>query len=247
MTSPIRLQADHERLRALAAASGEMIVLLEGPTAALPQADVELRYTIARSERYPADLTRQTRLRIALPGRYPFQPPTATVLTPVWHPNVFPSGTICLGTKWLASEGLDLFVQRLARPMNRQIEVIPTGTLEALRRYAWPGNVRELANLIERAMILSRGRTLEVPLDDLARRRPKAGTTGNRGAADPAAERADILRALERANWVLAGPRGAAARLGLRLRGDPGDAVLPRAGAGGSAGPARHGARCREL
>ena len=65
------------------------------------------------------------------------------------------------------------FVQRLARPMNRQIEVIPTETLEALRRYAWPGNVRELANLIERAMILSRGRTLEVPLDDLARRRPK--------------------------------------------------------------------------
>jgi hypothetical protein len=115
MTSPIRLQADHERLRALAAASGEMIALLHGPTAAAPQADVELRYAIARSERYPADLTRQTRLRIALPGRYPFQPPTATVLTPVWHPNVFPSGTICLGTKWLASEGLDLFVQRLAR------------------------------------------------------------------------------------------------------------------------------------
>jgi len=108
------------------------------------------------------------------------------------------------------------FVQRLARPMNRQIEVIPTETLEALRRYAWPGNVRELGNLIERAMILSRGRTLEVPLDDLARRRPKPGTTGNRGAADPAAERAEILRVLEQANWVLAGPRGAAARLGMK-------------------------------
>ena len=75
--------------------------------------------------------------------------------------------------------------------MNRQIEVIPTETLEALRRYAWPGNVRELANLIERAMILSRGRTLEVPLDDLARRRPSAGAIGQRGAADPDAERAD--------------------------------------------------------
>src|SRR6266478_4945657 len=63
------------------------------------------------------------------------------------------------------------FVQRFARPMNRRVEVIPSETLDALRRYTWPGNIRELANLIERAMILSRGRRLEVPLDDLARRR----------------------------------------------------------------------------
>src|SRR6185295_7214634 len=105
------------------------------------------------------------------------------------------------------------FVQRLARPMNRHVEVIPSEALEALRRYAWPGNVRELANLIERAMILSRGRTLEVPLDELVRRRPGAG---GRGAADPDAERGAVLRALEQANWVLAGPRGAAARLGMK-------------------------------
>jgi len=108
------------------------------------------------------------------------------------------------------------FVQRLARPMNRHIEVIPAETLEALRRYAWPGNVRELANLIERAMILSRGRTLEVPLDDLVRRRPGAGAMGDRGAMDPDAQRSAVLRALEQANWVLAGPRGAAARLGMK-------------------------------
>jgi formate hydrogenlyase transcriptional activator len=108
------------------------------------------------------------------------------------------------------------FVQRLARPMNRHIEVIPAETLEALRHYAWPGNVRELANLIERAMILSRGRTLEVPLDDLVRRRSGTGAMGDRGAVDPDAQRAAVLRALEQANWVLAGPRGAAARLGMK-------------------------------
>jgi formate hydrogenlyase transcriptional activator len=108
------------------------------------------------------------------------------------------------------------FVKRLARPMNRQIELIPTGTLEVLRRYAWPGNVRELANLIERAMILSRGRTLEVPLDDLARRRPGPAAMGHRDAENADAERAEILRALEQTNWVLAGPRGAAARLGMK-------------------------------
>lgn len=115
MTDPIRLDADHARLRALAAASGGMIELVSGPTPALPQADLELRYAMARSERYPLDVTRDNRLRIALPARYPFQPPVATVLSPVWHPNVFPAGVICLGTRWLASEGLDLFVQRLAR------------------------------------------------------------------------------------------------------------------------------------
>jgi hypothetical protein len=76
--------------------------------------------------------------------------------------------------------------------------------------------VRELANLIERAMILSRVRTLEVPLDDIVRRRPGAGALGNEGAADPDAERTTVLRALEQANWVLAGPRGAAARLGMK-------------------------------
>jgi hypothetical protein len=115
MTSPIRLQSDHDRLRALAVASAGMIELLEGPTAAAPRAQVELRYAMARSDRYPADITRQTRLSLSLPDRYPFQPPTAAVLTAVWHPNVFPSGTICLGTRWLASEGLDLFVHRIAR------------------------------------------------------------------------------------------------------------------------------------
>jgi formate hydrogenlyase transcriptional activator len=106
------------------------------------------------------------------------------------------------------------FVHRLARPMNRHVEVIPTETLEALRRYPWPGNVRELANLIERAMILSRGRTLEVPLDQLGRHRPPAATGGRAGA--PAQERARVLRALEEANWVLGGPRGAASRLGMK-------------------------------
>src|SRR5438094_134975 len=88
------------------------------------------------------------------------------------------------------------FVQRFARPMNRRVEVIPRETLDALRRYTWPGNIRELANLIERAMILSRGRRLEVPLDDLARRRGPA-PIGPHDTAGRGIDRADILRALE--------------------------------------------------
>src|SRR5438445_429526 len=107
------------------------------------------------------------------------------------------------------------FVQRFARPMNRRVEVIPSETLDALRRYTWPGNIRELANLIERAMILSRGRRLEVARDDLARRRGSA-PIGHHDTAGRGIDRADILRALAPANWVLGGPRGTAARLGMK-------------------------------
>jgi formate hydrogenlyase transcriptional activator len=107
------------------------------------------------------------------------------------------------------------FVRRLARPMNREVEVISNETLEALRRYAWPGNVRELANLIERAMILSKGRTLEVPLAELRAHRPP----GDRKDAPRTledVERMHILRVLEQTNWKLGGPRGAAAHLGMK-------------------------------
>jgi len=107
------------------------------------------------------------------------------------------------------------FVRRLARPMNREVEVISNETLEALRRYAWPGNVRELANLIERAMILSKGRTLEVPLAELRARRPP-GDRKDAPRTLEAVERMHILRVLEQTNWRLGGPRGAAALLGMK-------------------------------
>src|SRR5881409_714995 len=107
------------------------------------------------------------------------------------------------------------FVQRLARPMNRQVEVIPSETLEALRRYGWPGNVRELANLLERAMILSKGRTLEVPLAELKRRRPLVDHEDGASTLEDV-ERTHIRRVLVETNWMLGGPRGAAARLGMK-------------------------------
>jgi formate hydrogenlyase transcriptional activator len=107
------------------------------------------------------------------------------------------------------------FVQRLARPMNRNVEVIPSDTLAALSRYRWPGNVRELANLIERSMILSPGRILQVPLAELNGSHP-VETRETETATLKGIERAHILRALDETNWTLGGPRGAAARLGMK-------------------------------
>ena len=104
------------------------------------------------------------------------------------------------------------FVQKYARRMNRNLETIPAETLDLLVRYAWPGNIRELENLIERAVIVSPGSTLRVPMGELKPpSEPRADALTLR-----AAEKEHILRALEATNWVLAGPHGAAARLGMK-------------------------------
>jgi formate hydrogenlyase transcriptional activator len=104
------------------------------------------------------------------------------------------------------------FAQKHAQRINRAIETISTEAMEALTRYAWPGNVRELENFIERAVILSPGPVLQVPVAEL-----KAAATGpTENVTLEAAEREHILRALRETDGVIGGPHGAAARLGLK-------------------------------
>jgi formate hydrogenlyase transcriptional activator len=106
------------------------------------------------------------------------------------------------------------FVQHFARQMHRVIETIPCETMTALTQYQWPGNIRELQNLIERAVILSPGSVLRVPLQDLPSR-SVAGPGKGQAQTLAEAERAHILEALKDTKWVIAGPKGAAARLGM--------------------------------
>ena len=121
------------------------------------------------------------------------------------------------------------FTQRFARRMGRRIETIPSAVLDALARYPWPGNVRELQNVIERAVILSPGPTLKVPLGDLNERMKAEGGRMNQDEqvhpssfilppsktlAD--AEREHIVGALRDTGWVVGGAKGAAARLGMK-------------------------------
>jgi len=103
------------------------------------------------------------------------------------------------------------FTQKYARRMNKHIETIPSAAMEGLASYAWPGNVRELENLIERAVILTRGTSLEIPLAEL-RAAPDAATP----VTLEDAERDHIRRALDQAAGVVGGPNGAAARLGMK-------------------------------
>jgi formate hydrogenlyase transcriptional activator len=110
------------------------------------------------------------------------------------------------------------FVQQYARRMNRRIATIPSETLSALTRYHWPGNIRELQNFIERAVILTRGTTLEAPVRELKRAAPKAQTeAAPSGVVTLAeAEKDAILRALEESGGRVGGEQGAAARLGMK-------------------------------
>jgi formate hydrogenlyase transcriptional activator len=106
------------------------------------------------------------------------------------------------------------FAAKYAARMNKRIESIPSQTIDALAAYPWPGNVRELENLIERAVILSPGPELRVPLGEIER--PAVAGPAAATQTLEEAEREHILRVLGETRWVIAGPAGAAARLGMK-------------------------------
>jgi len=110
------------------------------------------------------------------------------------------------------------FVRLFAKRFGKTIDSVPVDTLAALERYTWPGNVRELEHLIERAVILTPGRELRVPLADLALVAIANSDSLPRstGVTLRDNERSLISRALEESGWVVGGPGGAAARLGLK-------------------------------
>ncbi len=106
------------------------------------------------------------------------------------------------------------FAQKFAQQLKKPIKSVGKETMAALVNYHWPGNIRELQNLIERAVILSKGITLEIPLGEL-KQPPKSSNHNNGAATLLNVERDHILRVLAEAQWVIGGPKGAAARLGL--------------------------------
>jgi len=105
------------------------------------------------------------------------------------------------------------FVEIYGRRMNKQIEDISPETMSAISSFHWPGNIRELQNFIERSVILSSGNSLHAPLAELAHS-PETESSGAVTLED--AERDHIRKILESTKWVVSGPNGAAARLGIK-------------------------------
>jgi formate hydrogenlyase transcriptional activator len=106
------------------------------------------------------------------------------------------------------------FANKFAQQMKRRIESVPKETMAALVNYHWPGNIRELQNLVERGVILSRGPSLEIPLGEL-KQSTRPASQANGSTTLESVEREHILRVLGESKWVIGGPAGAAARLGV--------------------------------
>ena len=109
---------------------------------------------------------------------------------------------------------VNYFVSKFSRRMGRQITSIPKATMEALTNNAWPGNVRELANFIERAVILSPGEELQVPMRELSVSYSRSASA--QASTFVEAERKVIIEALSASSGRVAGIGGAAQRLGLK-------------------------------
>ncbi len=105
------------------------------------------------------------------------------------------------------------FAQKFALRMNKRIDTIPAEAMKALQGYPWPGNIRELENFIERAVILTSGSDLFVPLAEL--KRPVHAGNGSIATLEDA-EREHILKVLHESRWVIGGGSGAASKLGMK-------------------------------
>jgi formate hydrogenlyase transcriptional activator len=126
------------------------------------------------------------------------------------------------------------FVQKFSRRQSKTVEYVPAEVMDALTHYSWPGNVRELENLIERAVLLSPGKELRIPLSELRNSShgadrlssgPAVSLAGSAAETTPVAgaihtleetQRQHILRALRQTEWRISGPRGAAKLLGIK-------------------------------
>ena len=140
--------------------------------------------------------------------------------------NVFPIRVPSLGERL---EDIPLlvrhFVQEFAQRMNKRIETIPSEAMNILCEYQWPGNIRELQNIIERAVIVSAGPTLEIDVGDL---QPSMSSSAVKKPSDSEStdgllkkvlkdtERKQIVSALKQSNGIISGARGAAVRLGMK-------------------------------
>jgi LSD1 subclass zinc finger protein len=110
-----RCEQDLRKLRDLAARSQGRIEVLRVAGSPPQEVELMLHFRTVRSGSYPADVQPVTRVVVQLSGRYPLEAPVAVIQTPIFHPNVFTGGRICLGSVWQPSENLELLAQRIVR------------------------------------------------------------------------------------------------------------------------------------
>ncbi len=108
-----RINQDIKKIEALSRSLNKRVEIIKLEGRPPKKIFLRLHYSTAPSQDYPKSVQEITEVKIELLSRYPFQEPTATITTPIFHPNVYSSGKICFGQKWLMTEGLDLLVKRI--------------------------------------------------------------------------------------------------------------------------------------
>ncbi len=108
-----RIAQDVRKINELSTAIGNRITIKSTNGNPINKIIVEINYPTAPSNKYPDEVQDKTLVEIKLVSRYPFVEPSATITSPIFHPNVYSTGKICFGTKWLPTQGLDLLVKRI--------------------------------------------------------------------------------------------------------------------------------------
>jgi ubiquitin-protein ligase len=114
ITKLLDLQAEYRGVVALTRTVGTPVNVIE----------LEIKLATVRNDRFPEERQTTSGVKIELPTRYPFEPPKISVTTPVWNPNIFPSGLICLGEKWIPTHNLALLVRRVLQILALEPEII---------------------------------------------------------------------------------------------------------------------------
>jgi transcriptional regulator with GAF, ATPase, and Fis domain len=122
---------------------------------------------------------------------------------PIWIPPLRERSEDILALVWH-------FVEEFSRSLEKPIDAIAPESLDLLQRYPWPGNIRELRNVVERAMILTKGARLTIPVP------PAAPAIGGRSVRLADVQKEHMRKILESVGWRIRGANGAAVRLGLR-------------------------------
>jgi ubiquitin-protein ligase len=119
-----RREQDVIKLKTLATESGGKIRVVGVSGSPPSSVDVEINLPTAGDKTYPRNIQKSTRLVIELGSRYPFVEPRVVIKTPILHPNVYSSGQVCLGAKWLPTQGLDLLVKRLIQIVTYDLSIL---------------------------------------------------------------------------------------------------------------------------
>ncbi len=144
----LRRQADREQLERLASRSDGRLVIDSWADRPGRPLRVTLACRTVGDARFPQTAEAVIRLRIDLPARYPFERPVITVETPIFHPNVFPNGTVCQGEKWLPGDAMDIVIKRLIRLLTFEADhVNPASPANAPAANWYRGQLRQRAGL----------------------------------------------------------------------------------------------------